>query len=244
MSGDFRKLPPEVRDIIWGLVLEEEIHFRLNEEDRLETDGLHGGLGLFFTDRQVSLEARKIFYSTDDITFTISEENSKQSPVDAAARFFRQISPNDLATVQSVGFMHSDDLLQSWFDDIENMMAALRSDWSFTCDTLAYKRPQLRRLLLFINYRDEDQTFPCASPGSGKASALKDDKSPAWAYLFGNIQGLHHLDVRICYEAWDGSVGILEDAKNHLLCHAVQSRSRMLYDHVSRRQSRVDINEV
>ena len=46
--------------------------------------------------------------------------------------------------------------------------------------------------------------------------------------LFGKIHGLHHLDVRIHYEVWESSPGILEDAKKRLLYHVMQSHSRML----------------
>lgn len=129
-----------------------------------------------------------------------SQDNGKSS--DATTRFLNDLTIQNLGVIQHTRF-ESDSVLRPWLGSQEDMVSVYQSKRFHISNVLAYKCPRLQRHLLIVEFDDDDQAFSHASPGSGsnRAASLKDNKPPAWAYLFGKIQGLHHLDVRILYEA-------------------------------------------
>ena len=148
MSGDFVKLPPEVRDLIWGFVMlpkDVPVTFALDYAgrlvasyepcpdhqtvDRFETTNF----SIFFTDRQTSDEARRVFYNTAHLDFAPDDfEDPDPSGRDYSAvpmRFFQQTAPHDLAAIRTVKFA-VDILLKIWLDGSKQITHILHSPWA------------------------------------------------------------------------------------------------------------------
>jgi hypothetical protein len=172
MSGDFIKLPLEVRYLIWGFVViptDVSVTFALSKAGRLvaQKRSCHGvaehidttNFSLFFTDPQTSEETRRVFYSTGHISFAPDDDVVYENHSAVPERFFQLISSYDLAAIRAIQFT-ADRLLKTWLDGGKQVMHVLRSPWASICDILAYKYPQLQHLDLRVAYDFLDEYAP------------------------------------------------------------------------------------